>query len=263
MKASRPVRYLYQATFALGLILGAAAPAYSQAEIPGYPQAVQAYDRREVALLPRYCLYTQSFRLANVPGSQDQQETESWYARLGPTFHAMHHYCWGLMKTNRAVFLARNPTTRQFYLNDSLIEFDYVIERAPVDFALLPEILTKKGENLVRLGMGPLGIMEFQRAIELKPNYWPPYAQLSDYYKDTGNTQKSREYLEKGLAYQPEARDLTIRLAELEAADVKRKAAPQSTEKPTKPRKISPGKDTKENHPAKMRLVDPIASAPQ
>ncbi|MFM9887345.1 MAG: tetratricopeptide repeat protein [Burkholderiales bacterium] len=167
-------------------------------------------------MLPNYCIYTQIFR-DRVPKGNDQAAIQRMYAQLGPTFHALHHYCWGLMKTNRALLLAQDETTRQFYLRDSLGEFDFVIQRASADFILLPEILSKKGQNLIRLGEGNKGIVEFERAIELKPEYWPPYGHLSDYYKSTGNLKLARHWLTTGLAVSPGAKGLTSRLSELDS----------------------------------------------
>ncbi|HUP08291.1 MAG TPA: tetratricopeptide repeat protein [Caldimonas sp.] len=189
--------------------------------ISGYPPNVDAFDPREVALLPRYCIYTQTFR-DRVPGGADPVMIERWYADLGQTFHAMHHYCYGLMKTNRAVLLARDPSVKQFYLADAVTEFDYVIERAPPDFVLLPEMLTKKGENLVLLGKAPLAVLAFEQAIEKKKDYWIAYARLSDYYKETGDLRKARETLERGLAAAPDAKLLERRLAELGTAPERR-----------------------------------------
>jgi hypothetical protein len=184
--------------------------------IVGYPAHVEAYDPREVALLPHYCIYTQSFR-DHVPGGNDKTMIDSWYARLGPTFHALHHFCWGMMKTNRGLLLANDRQTREFYLNAANVDFDYVIERAPPDFILLPEILAKKGENLIRVGNGPLGMLQLQRAAELKPDYWPPYAYMSDYYRDLGDQAKAREVLESGLRRVPESKSLQKRLSELDS----------------------------------------------
>ena len=229
MKALRLVRGIFRTILAFGVILGAGVPAYA-ADVPGYPANIQEYDAREVAMLPRYCAYTQSFR-DRVPGGKNPDEIKRWGSIMGEeTFHAMHHYCYGLLKTNRAVLLARNQQLRRFYLQDSIGEFDYVIRHAPPDFVLLPEILTKKGENLIRLGQGPTGILELLRAIELKPDYWPPYAAMSDYYKGTGDLTKAREVLEKGLSASPDAKALKDRLAKLDAA--KGKAAPQPAGKP-------------------------------
>lgn len=182
--------------------------------IPGYPTDVRAYDSREVAMLPAYCKHTQEFR-ERVPGGADGAAIEHWKAVLGATYEAMHHYCWGLMKTNRGMLLARSRQAREFYLGDAIQEFNYVIQRAPDEFILLPEILTRKGENLIRLGRGPLGVVELERASALKPDYWPPYTHLSDYYVSLGEPGKARETLERGLVHSPDAKALKRRLGEL------------------------------------------------
>ena len=167
-------------------------------------------------MLPRYCAYTQVFR-DHVPGGNNPAEIQRWYSMLGETFNAMHHYCWGLMKTNRGVLLARSEQSRRFYLSDAISEFDYVLDHAPPDFVLLPEILMKKGENLIRLDQVGSGNQQLQRAIELKPDYWPPYAVMSDYYKKKGDLKNAREVLEKGLLASPDAKALKERLANLDA----------------------------------------------
>lgn len=206
------------AVSAIGLLvlLSTWTPVQAQ-QILGYPDSIQAYDPREVALLPPYCKYTQIFR-AVVPGGNDQAAIDGWYARLGPTFHHMHHYCWGLMKENRGTLLSSDLTTRRFYLTDAVREYDYVIEHAPEDYVLLPEIITRKGQDLVLLGKGPVGEFEFRRAIALKPDYWAPYAYLSDYYRKIGETAKAREALQAGLAQVPGSEPLLRRQSELDSA---------------------------------------------
>jgi len=169
-------------------------------------------------MLPRYCLSTLGFRMARVPGSEDQTVTDRWYAYLGPTFNNMHHYCWGLMKTNRAMLLARSANTRSFYLHDAIKEFDYVINPAPDDFLLLPEILTKRGENWIRLGRSSVGLLDLERAISLKRDYWPAYAIMSDHYAGAGDTTKAREVLQSGLEQSPDAVSLQRRLRDLQGA---------------------------------------------
>ncbi len=216
MKTLRLVRSTVRALLAFGVIMAAAVPIYAQ-NIPGYPPSVTAYDPREVALLPRYCPYTQLFR-DHVPGANNPAEIQRWSSVLGQMYIHMHHYCWGLMKTYRGLILARDEQSRRFYLNDAINEFDYVIKRAPPDYVLLPEILMKKGENLIRLSKGGDGILQLLRATELKPDYWPPYAIMSDYYKDHGNLKDAREALEKGLSASPDAKALKKRLANLDKA---------------------------------------------
>lgn len=220
-----PVSFLlrrFASCLLAGLAILAAAPARSQ-EVPGYPPMNPhtllngPYDPRELAMLPKYCYTTQIFR-EFAPGGRDKVEMGKWYALLGGTYQHLHHYCWGMMKSNRANLLARDHRVRQFYLNDALLEYDYVIERAPADFILLPEILTKKADNLFQLNRAPVAIFELERAIDLKPDYWPPYAKLADHYKSVGQVQKAREMLEAGLKAAPDAVGLKRRLSELESA---------------------------------------------
>ena len=185
-------------------------------EIPGYPDNVQGYDPREIAMLPGYCKYTQLFR-DRVPGGNDAKQIAHWYEVMGRPFHAMHHYCWGLMKTNRALLLARTKQVRNYYLHSSIQEFDYVINSSPATFFMLPEIYTKRGENLLRLHELGEGMMSLQHAIDLKPDYWPPYVALADYFKEAGSNAKAVEWLQKGLAAAPNAKPLQERLAALKS----------------------------------------------
>lgn len=221
-----PITVRVAVRWACAWVAGMAACAMGHAQsIPGYPDSWRAYDAREVAMLPKYCIYTQEFR-SRVPGGGNLDELARWHTVMGETFEHMHHYCWGLMKTNRGMLLARDPQARRAYVADAVNEFNYVIERAPPDFILLPEMLARKGENLIHVGQGPLGMVELERAAELKPDYWPPYAYMSDYYKEVGDTQKARELLERGLSFSPQATGLTRRLADLGSTKKSTKAPP-------------------------------------
>ena len=219
MSITKWFRCLCAAAFVLSATPVLGTLAYAQA-IPGYPNSINDNDPREIAMLPRYCIHTHSFN--NVPGASNAENVR-YVATLGEGFRSMHHYCWGLMKTNRALLLARDPTIRQYYLQDSLGEFDYVIANSPKEFVMLPEIHTKKGENLLRLGRSVEGFKELQTAIDLKPDYWPPYVAMSDHYKNLGDIKKARESLEKGLETSPGVKALTTRLSELDAIKSKRK----------------------------------------
>jgi hypothetical protein len=116
-------RLLCQALLALAFSVSGSVPAHGQG-IPGYPDDVRyGFDPREVALLPRYCIYTQLFRAA-VPGGNDLTEQKRWTSIMGDSFNNMHHYCWGLMNTNRALFLVRAERWRKYYLGMSVGEFD-------------------------------------------------------------------------------------------------------------------------------------------
>jgi tetratricopeptide (TPR) repeat protein len=175
----------------------------------------QPSDPKEQAMLPSYCRHSQVYRDV-LPGGNNPTEIERWKRVMGEgNFNHIHHYCNGLMLTNRALYLLGTAHDRQEALSHSIKEFDYVIARVPGDFSLLPEILTKRGENLMRLQRTPEAISTLNRAIEVKVDYWPPYAALSDHYKEAGDIKTAREWLVKGLAASPEATALERRLRAL------------------------------------------------
>jgi tetratricopeptide (TPR) repeat protein len=181
----------------------------------------------EISLLPKYC----QTKLYDRP-----EDREHWVNLLGrENWEHVHHYCQGLIHTNNATLIAGKPEERMAALRASIGEFDYMIRNCSSSFVLMPEILTKKGENLIRLGRASEAMQPLQRAMELKPDYWPPYAAMSDYYKGAGNVQKAREWLEKALAMAPESRALRARLAELGGGKSGPPPAPKPAAQPAKP----------------------------
>jgi tetratricopeptide (TPR) repeat protein len=206
---------LRQLFVAAGLGLALLAPIRVEAE-------EHRFDRpQEMYMLPEYCKYTQDFR-DHVPGGNNEIEIQRWTKLMGETFIHMHHYCYALQATNRAVFLSRTHAERQHNLFVSIYEFNYVIHNATPDFALLPDIYTRKGEALIQMGKVGEGMADLQRAIDMKPDHWQAYAAISDYYKDLGQPAKAREWLQKGLAIRPDTRALMRRLSSLDAAQGKR-----------------------------------------
>lgn len=214
MNTLSALKYAISGAAACAVISTVVMPAEA-AGVSRYSGNITDYSPREVAMLPAYCKHTQLFR-DRVPGGDDQGEIQRWSSAMGPTFHAMHHYCWGIMDTNRAMLSGSDRQNRDFYLSASIDEFDYVLRNATPDFVMLPEILSRKGENLIRLGRAVQGLDALQRAIEAKADYWPPYASISDYYRNIGDTHKAREVLQQGLRASPDAKALRRRLAQLD-----------------------------------------------
>jgi tetratricopeptide (TPR) repeat protein len=184
-----------------------------------YPQGFQRTIDM-LPLLPEYCRHTKGYREAT---GGDPEALRRWETLMGGGFNFghMHHYCDGLADTHQAQFQLRTKQERDAYLEKSLREFDFVLRHAKHDFVLRPEIHTKKGENLLRLGRPHEAIPDFIRAINIKPDYWPPYAALSDYYKGLGDTEQARTWLEKGLAASPGAKPLRDRLDKISRAPAK------------------------------------------
>ena len=68
----------------------------------------------------------------------------------------------------------------------------------------------------------PQGLADLNRAIELKPDHWPPYAALSDYYKALSDFASARDWAQRGLSAAPGTRALQRRLAELDPSKARR-----------------------------------------
>jgi len=81
---------------------------------------------------------------------------------------------------------------------------------------------------LLALDRSQEGLAALRQAIEFKPDYWPAYAALSDYYSRIGDVGKAREWLEQGLSVAPNIDALKRRVAELDALKGSRMAAPKS-----------------------------------
>ena len=172
------------------------------------------YDAKVFAFLPEWCKYTPIWS-SSVP-NLNREEQERFNRLMGPqNFRHIHHYCAGLFLRTRALYFEKTKAERDAALKKSIGEYDYVILRVEPAFPLLPEIFTKKGEALVMLGL-PEAMLPLHHAIRLKPDYWPAYIALSDYFANLGNIEDARKWLRKGLEAAPQSQPLARRLAELD-----------------------------------------------
>ena len=179
-----------------------------------HAQADFRYDAKVFAFLPEWCKYTPLWG-SSAPGLK-VEERERLHRLMGPqNFRHLHHYCRGLFLTARALYFEQTKAGRDAALTGSLGEYEYSILRVEPTFALLPEMLTKKGETLVLLGRAE-AVVALHQAISLRGDYWPAYVALSDYFANLGNVEQARQWLQKGLNAAPQAQVLVRRLAELE-----------------------------------------------
>ena len=166
----------------------------------------------ELLVLPPYCKDSQIIRKVNEGRGVERDEpiAQHWFSILGENFWDIHHYCFALTNMNRADRTANEQEKRSLW-RTAIPEFDYVLQRAEPNLILLPEIHLNKGKVLLHLDQDGAGVAEFEKAIEIKPDYWPPYAHLSDYYKEKKNPAKAREVLEQGLKANPDSEPLLRR----------------------------------------------------
>jgi len=184
------------------------------------------YSPATISMLPEYCKHTQIYR-EKVPGGGER--ADYWYRVLGNNFHNMHHYCNALVSLNLVSLRAYtlSATERQGHLHRAVNEITYVVDRAPADYILMPEFLSKRGFASFRLGRIPEAITDLENAVRLKPDYWPPYITLVDLHKQLGDLQKAKQWVERGLESAPNAQALHQKRDELQKSS-RETAVPKS-----------------------------------
>jgi len=118
-------------------------------------------------------------------------------AIYGHAYTHLHHYCWALNSENKANKLRGN--SRIAKLNGALADIKYVLDLAPADFVLLPDIYTSRAQILLALKRDGEAVGDLYKAIELDPSYTRAYLRLSDYYVTAGKKDKAIEILEQGI----------------------------------------------------------------
>lgn len=186
------------AGFLLALVAGACAASPFDASRP---------SAGEFARLPVYCPHTLAY---NGPDYQ------LWLGRLGNTFSHIHHYCVGLLKANRAGMPGVPEQLRRALYASAVRECYYVIDRAPNDFVLLPEIFFMVGTYFVQQDMYVEALDHFAKSKNAKPDYWPPYVEAAKVYMRLKQREKALEWLRDGLSHLPEEPQLVRALAEIE-----------------------------------------------
>ena len=168
------------------------------------PAGLDNISDAEMRLLPRYCPDTQGFKY----GYKESPNSRHWEGMMGATFWHLHHYCWSLIQMNRSnrAGISRN---KQLSLQEAALGgYLYVINNAPDDFILLPEIYTRKGEVELLLTKISNADQSFAKARQLKPDYWPAYSHWADYLITSGKRSDALAIVRSGLAHSPGAKVL-------------------------------------------------------
>lgn len=214
--------------------------------LAGKPKSITS---QEMALIPRYCAYAQTF------GSnyEHSPEGKQWASRFGGrSFHAIHHYCWGQINLQRALRSSTPRQERQYLLGTIIADYEYVIENSARDFVLLPEILTRKGEVELLRSLPNDANKSFAQARALKPDYWPAYSAWAEFLIRAGKKAEAKSIVKSGLEHSPDSRTLRdlYRLLGGNLSDMAAKAEPRVSEStanetrvPEQADKTSPAKD--------------------
>lgn len=207
MRSRHLKRGLVRALISVGLMgLGTLASAN--------PMDASNATRGELARLPEYCNHVWGY-------FRDAQERANWFVRMGPVFEHMHHYCWALVKANRAEAPGTELQLRRSLYASAVDECRYVLRNHPDPaFVLRPEILYRMGQFEAANESWIQAIEYYQESIAAKPDYWPPYIGIADIHLRLGRRDRAMEILDAGLKvtpHEPRLQDALKRAAEARA----------------------------------------------
>ncbi len=144
-----------------------------------------------------------------------------WSRILGASFgETVHHLCAGI-NAARIASQAHNfpnyPGQEEFFLRQSLLEFQYVIDKASPAVALMPDTYSYQGQSYLRLKDVGKAMTSFKRAIELNPKYLPAYVELTNLYvkMGAGHTKEALFLVTEGLRHNPDSKALKRKYLEL------------------------------------------------
>lgn len=156
----------------------------------------------EMALIPPYCPDTMGFNYGDAY-TNTSPRAGYWVGLMGKGFWAVHHYCWGLIKLRRADAIGLPKVERTGLLTNVVGEFNYVLENAPADFVLRPEVLLRRGDVQLKLGDVGNAMESYQAAVQLRPDYWPAYVNWAEFLVKINRRKDALAFLERGLTQSP------------------------------------------------------------
>lgn len=173
------------------------------ASLSAWAQKPTGITEGEMALLPPYCPDTQLFRYGDRT-TNPSPNAPGWIARMGETFWAMHHYCWALIRMNRAKQFGASAPMRDGQIRAAVADYEYVLANEKPGFPLTPEVLTRLGEAHLALGATGPAMEALARARQIKPDYWPPYVAWADVLVGIGKRKEALSLVEQVIRLVPD-----------------------------------------------------------
>ena len=167
-------------------------------------------NRSELALLPPYCKGTLQIR--NLSG--DTTSIEQYVAMYGESYRYLHYYCWGLNAEAKSIKV-REKLLRHDMLQFALFDIKRAIDYSEPDFVFLPNMHLSQARILFVLDQKANALSVLNKLIEMKSDYAPAYAELSDYYADNGDKPRAIKILRQGIDHTEDAEILLKRLKQL------------------------------------------------
>jgi hypothetical protein len=156
----------------------------------------------ERALLPPFCEETMGFR----PGTDVGQmgpNAPYWFGVMGKSFVTMHHYCYALVKQQRALAPGQSAFNREALLSQAINEYQYVIDNALPNFVLLPDVFVQRGDVQALLKRYVDAIESYRSSRQRKPDYWRSYSREAAVLVGMNNGKAALAILEEGIRAVP------------------------------------------------------------
>ena len=122
---------------------------------------------------------------------------DRWERVLGPGSLYVHHYCWGLQRLKEALQMPdvtkQDRMLRRSRFQQAVKEMAFTLARVDGSFPLLPEILVNQAKAYVELGEVDQAVKNLLRAISVKRDYRPAYADLISLLRWLGRDREADE----------------------------------------------------------------------
>lgn len=121
----------------------------------------------EYKALPEYCqckLYYNHYNDLRAEKARKSKKNLKLKRIFGSDYQHLHHFCWGLVKLERANAFNMGTEKRNFLLKSAVSEFDYVISRVGKNSPFLWMYHEKKGEALLLQNKNSEAQIEFLKA---------------------------------------------------------------------------------------------------
>lgn len=128
-----------------------------------------------------------------------------------PDWMTLNHYCDCLRFYNRAL---SNRGRRDYFIHESLLGCNYVLDHVSEGFALRPEMHLRNGMSHDLLGNKAVAEGEYRQALYGAPFLAEAYLALGEIYMQRKNKDKAMQFIVEGLRYAPDSKGLKRRYKE-------------------------------------------------
>ncbi len=157
--------------------------------------ALNDISKAERSLLPQWCKFTQTF----VTGAQGNLRYQQYLGQYGEGWKHVHHFCWGLVSMVRAAGYDTSASQRDYFLKSAIMDFDYVLERAPENFVLRFDINLKKVRALLTRNELNNAESLARQIVERWSDRADAYGLLAEVYLAAKAPHEARKALEQGV----------------------------------------------------------------